>query len=899
MLTDGYITEANKATLFTDAYTPTLTAYAALESLVDSEARSIDLLTGKGSRGGFSLKVTDFRNTTYMEGYFTRLFGSQRTTIGRTRLTAGVGKSSDFTADWDVSPDIGTNGLLGTWYCGLETVTGTPDHAGNQIDNVTRSVFRSPCISHKANSAGVYPEITDHPTVWRGRIVRLFVTFEAAGELAGGAASARSVAHQIVGVLERVQFDGEHWVIECASIDKLLDREACKGLPTARVQQTIVAEAGLMATTDNVNHDGTTAPVLHLIQWDIAASAEVLFDVYIAPDTYSVDAFIDAVNAAIPSALDYDGNSFVGQLSLSLAGDTLSVLYRSAAAGSERNMMVEFGHLTNTGSTADCWERIVVLPYETVDVTGDEALDVTADTNYEAHVDAVTVVTVNGHQRKTIALSGGPEDSPAVDFSTAYGDHNLVVIESSAGRQLASVESADTVANTITVFFREPDMLHEASAESPIRVTKVVHFSSFDDGVNGPLGSGVLRLLLSTGEAGFNDATYDTLPEGIGIEWPNETPTASADTTASLIDIASFERAFADAAVFCDRIVDYFWKPFRLKDWLESRLAFFGFYLTIENGTLRARQGMTILQHQIDATLTKSEMVEAALSFGEDAGIRGVRFVTGRTDFGGTEYTRTFLLGSKADLDLQLLELRDPGVVTDDARLLLLSQNVLVEYSKEAWRYVADVDRALLDVEPGMVASVSDVGASDDSSFAGRGLPNPDGTRGLNAVRMLVLSADTDWEDGIRTRIELLSSKTKRGGYSASAWVSSFTNVGNAVLTCLANFFSPTADGVDASRFSVGDKVRLLQVNSPLAGDAALPDADFGGQSGLTILTISGNTITLTGTIDADWVSGTDPMVLIHDKYETGSQTATAQAWSYIGDSSGDIDDGGDTCFEW
>ena len=260
---------------------------------------------------------------------------------------------------------------------------------------------------------------------------------------------------------------------------------------------------------------------------------------------------------------------------------------------------------------------------------------------------------------------------------------------------------------------------------------------------------------------------------------------------------------------------------------------------------------------------------------------------------GHAVYTRTYVLGHKADQDLQILEHTDAGIITDAERLLRLSQNVLVEYAKEGWRYTLDVDRALLDVEPGMVVAVSDTGALDSTSFAGRGFPNPDGTRGLTEVRMLVLDAETEWGDGITTRLSLLHSKTKRGGYSASAWIVSHAGA-PSVLTCSANVFSPTEDGADASRFAVGDRVRVLAVN-PLTTE--------NGEQAFYITAINGNAITLSGAIDtaganAHFATG-EPLVLTHNKYETASQTATAQTWAHIGDSSGDIDDGGDSCFEW
>lgn len=899
---DGFITETNKSTLFTDAYTPTLTFFSALEAPEYNETRSIELLTGKGRRGGFSLKLTDFRNTTYMDGFFTWLFGSERGTISRVRIAQDIGKSSDFTADWNLAANIGTNGVAADYYCGLETVNGTPDHAGTQLDNVTRSKYLSPCISHKQNSTGVFPELTDHPTVWRGRLVHLYLTFVAAGELAGGAASARSSAHHIVGILEHVQWDGEHWVLQCDSIDKLLDRECCKGLATARVSRLVPAVVGgFLADIDgSVTGYNTDAPALRVSSWNDTAQEAYQYDVYIPEATYSVDEFIEQINAKFVAGFNSrEGVAWRGELSLALDGGILRLTYVTSAVAAEVQtctvfFMGEFNTANGILSIEDYWGQIVADTGIGVDVTTDLPA---ASTVYEALVTARTDTVLSGYggHAITVPLQAGPEDSSPSSFATQIGDKHVVCIESQSGRQFSRVISTDAANGTITLFHMGPDLgPHEGSEEHPIRITLVCWLSTLGNfGRFGPVGTGVMRLLLSTGESGFNDSTYDTLAEGIGIEWPHETPTASADTTASLLDLESFERAWADAAVYCDYIEDVLWKPFKFRPWLEARLAFFGYYLAVENGQLKARAGLTRLAHQQDASLTKSETIEGGVSFGQDAGVRGVRFVLGDLERGQPEYTRTFLLGNKADNDMQIREHVDRGVHTDLERLLLLAQNTLVEYGKEAWRYSMRVDRALLDVEPGMVISVSDIGSGDTSSFAGRGFPNPDGTRGLSAVRMLVLEAETDWQDGVTTTINLLHSKTKRGGYSASAWIVSHAG-SPSVLTCEANAFSPTADGVDTSRFTVGDKVLVVAVN---------PTTTENGSQAFTIAGISGNTITLSGAIDtaganAHFASG-EPLALIHNQYQTASQTTTAKAWAHIGDSSGDIGDGGDACYQW
>ena len=144
----------------------------------------------------------------------TRLFGSQRSTINRTRLTTSVGKHVGGAGhDWIVTSTAGFAAAPIDLYCGLETVRATTAHVATEFNDVTRSRWKSPTIAHRSNDVDVFPEVTDWPTVWRGRIVRLFATFMTSGELAGGAAAARSSAHQIVGILVSVAWSCDGWTL--------------------------------------------------------------------------------------------------------------------------------------------------------------------------------------------------------------------------------------------------------------------------------------------------------------------------------------------------------------------------------------------------------------------------------------------------------------------------------------------------------------------------------------------------------------------------------------------------------------------------------------------------------------------------------------------------------------
>src|SRR3990172_5150208 len=76
---DGLITEANKATLFTDGYTEALTVVGALANppVAQTQSRSIELLAGRGQSGGLEVSLVDVETTARPDGFLTWLFGGE------------------------------------------------------------------------------------------------------------------------------------------------------------------------------------------------------------------------------------------------------------------------------------------------------------------------------------------------------------------------------------------------------------------------------------------------------------------------------------------------------------------------------------------------------------------------------------------------------------------------------------------------------------------------------------------------------------------------------------------------------------------------------------------------------------------------------------------------------
>lgn len=927
---DGSITEANKAALFTDAYTPTLTFTAGLMPLKESFSRSIELLTGKGTTGGLQLEFTDWTSDTYPSGFFTWLFGGERSNIGRGTLAEDIEIDETawtLAAGWTL-PDGGFAASQ-TGYCRLETIVYTVQYnegSPTNVLDVTRSAFKSPSITHRVAPDGRYPVLTDHPTVWSGRIVTLYQTYmDGAGVLAstgGTPATARAAAKKFRGILRDVSWQQtekeDHWSIRCDGIDTLLKRKILRGAARAPVTNTIHVWAG---TPSNENpalpasYDATLAPVLWVELREMDAAAWIInawdYVVSITAGTYSREDFVLAVNDALEAGLvDHNdsGATWTGTLDVSLDGGELKFHYRTSASARWCVVHMVMGVNLRPTATGDYWRALGI--FAETDIGGeDRGLSVTVDhpaanTDYYLRIACTEagVVVMTPWLPTKVAIGHNTQGTT----STSFAIDDDVIISSSDGVTLAKVTArtapgAGTL-GTVTVAVQGSlpgnvdSFLHHGTFDEPVEIRSIFYYRT-----QANLYTAVLRLLLSTGSSGFNHATYDTEAEGIGIAFPHLTPSAGANSNDSLIDVSSFIRFFTEAEAYAYSTYDFIIEPEEMLEWLIKRMAFFGGYLVVTNGQLGARRGLTPMKSGSTVTVTRKELLPGRnVTTGQAPTVDGVTYRYNYS-YSREEFMRegTFLSGSTASEDAQNYhEYEDKGIRSYDDQIVSLGREVLAEFAGENWLWNFRVDRAIF-VEPSEVLTMADEGydkASNDAAI-GKGAPNIDGTRGHTGTRLMVLESTADHAEQT-TAIRAIQTRRNRSGFAASAWISSFTNVGAAVLTCEANVFRPAADGVDAGAFAAGDKVRIVRLNGTQTADAPTTSVQ-NGEVGLTIASIAGNAITLTGTLSGAYVSGTTPIALTLDKYETASQTTTAQAWCFVGDSSGDIDDGGDPAYEW
>ncbi len=931
---DGVATDA----LLTDAYTTTLTGIAALAPIDQAFPRSIELHTGKGSVGGFTIKLVDVRTPTYPDGWATWLFGADRSSIGRVRLAEDIDIDE---GTWTIASG-GTLPVVpgcascppveeppcvqeayGTAYIGLETIRYVNACVGGTYNSTTlltsRSAYHSPSLWHRRNPVNLhYPWITDHPTVWAGRIVTLYQTYvEGDGGLAGTTATARAVAHKWRGVLRDVFFDGEFWQLRCDGIDTLLRRKICRKTTEATVGNRITVDDARV--TDD---DGTLVAVggmvarIQLVDTDAAVGSQNFnYPIVVTAGHYSPETFVTAINNVLEDGiLDTDGgDTFEGTASLSLANGELRISYTTAsAAGDVRTFAFDMDadftptdDLDNRSrSTAEYWrafgladedaEMHLLTPRENppTSTTWERTLAVSTDTAVRFHV--------SPDARKILPLSSGLASSFAV------GD--AVAVVSDGGVTPCVVTKADATNNYLRVrriaaLSSVATLDHDGSQDSPIVVRRALYAPS-NEALAGPAtASSTLAVLLSTGLENFNHTDFDFLAEDHGVAFPHRSLEAGAAETESLIDVASFYTFFGEAEGYVDTIRDFIYEPVEAADWLTQRVGFLGGAVVVEDGRLKVKRLRALWSDSI-ADVTEDEILPGwRVATGEVAGVSAVSYKHGWS-YARDEFLRTQEYTSGGDQassnEQRRVEWEDKGIVVSPGndygtQLQELAVSSLTDYGVETWVLSGRTDRVHWELEPGQVVRFSDEGAGDTTSDPRRyhGLPNPDGTRGYTNVPMLVLSNTASPKDGT-SDLRLANLRAKRSGLSPSAWIATFTNAGAAVLTCTQNVFAPEGE-VDAARFAVGDRVSILAMNGTTAG-AAPPNAD---ESGFHITDISGNTITLNTTIHAGWVSGTTKMVLVHNLYQTASQTDNAKKYAHAGDTSGDVGDGGDDCFLW
>lgn len=898
---------------FSDGYTNGLTFLNLLQEPGSIVGKSIDPLSANSRDGGMSIQLVDEALyggsiTARLDGHFTWLFGYERSSILRTYLTADVPLHAGGAGhNWAVA-DSSAFPASGKLYRGLETVSYASKADATHFTTVTRAVNRSEESAHRGfvfGSQTVYPEVTDHPIEWAGRIVTLFQSYMGPdNSLAGGAAGARAAAKRFRGILREVVTEGKKVTISCDSIDKLLDRKLVRSAPRARLTTRVNVKNAHIWAGDPGDAADMTGAVMTVFQWDAAGNSES-WNVGVTSGFYTPEGLVNAINLVLnPLPVgQWNARSFYGQLTLVLGADGLLVTF-TADAGTPCRTQVLFDQALReeAGSTQEYWSA---MGFDSL--AGPDGVilnDGFGTSEYSVVVPRSTVVFWDfgrGEITKVLQLAQGPDDSPASEFTTAWGQ-DIVVLESSVGMFYARVVDVSIANNTIELthandlglFVMPNEDLIASTADHPVFVRRVYLQNT---GPNA-LKKSAMQLMLSTGLANFNDPTYDLLPEGVGAAIPNRTLTAGIANSEGFVDVEAWERFWTESEIYVQEpIFDVIIEPMSLREWLTRRVAFFNGHIIVDNGAISVRKGLGAARHESRELKFKQESGEGRRDSTHKGYARGLHYFWEYDTLTQTFKKEAYFSFShpRAKAEDKWLERQDYGVRATLDQIRQLASEALSELSTPGPIITVQANRLLTDIEPGKGLLFSDEGADEASQGfrAHRGLPNRYGTRGHSQTPTLVLGVRG--KPGLGMQLTLLEGAGKRGGYSPTAWIISFAAdtpaVGQCRLTCTAQRFSPTSDGADVTRFQVGEKVMLIRMSAPTGASR--------GSGGHTILAINAGANTIDLQNNPAGVTSGQTLILVHQGFGA-TQPASAKVWAGIGDSSGDIEDVvTELCYKW
>ena len=395
-------------------------------------------------------------------------------------------------------------------------------------------------------------------------------------------------------------------------------------------------------------------------------------------------------------------------------------------------------------------------------------------------------------------------------------------------------------------------------------------------------------LFLSTGDAGYNDATYDPLAYGLGLNIPATLLGTTFKTSCDAVVGAD-----SDAAMWLT-------KPMKLIDVIEGDLILSGMHLIFRNGVMSFDQWKTPDATHATVALTEANKASPA---GTDMQERSSTLLD--SSWARPIVKIEFDYDPIADKFAQPLTLEDAdavdsiggSTVTIHARNFGQGQSAadamtaaipeffarwLPMMSRPIIRITRSIDPRFYEGHaPGEIAIVTDAFARDPATGL-RGVSarpgmvlshryNPGGevpggggrssvTPPQGEVELLVLADNrgTIWSPAAEVD-ETMST----GGYSAGY------NSGTLALRVYDSKHSEAAEPVDAANFATGDKIRIVEVDPVGAPDTW----------SRTVASVSGSDIILTAALAAPAWSATKRYRITSDVYTTAVGLQQADAY--------------------
>lgn len=785
-----------------------------------------------------------------MAGTLLSLFAQQRSDRNVAYVTADVdydtaGTGSVFTVD-----DTTGWASTGFAYWGRETIYYPAKAAttlGTAGSKATRGLFSlgytDTEFSYKSGSYGQGPEeISDHPTLWYGRYVRVFASLVGTqGHCFDSTYLATTYTREVFrGVIRAEPLPNQswqQWEIPLRSIDYILDTEVVGR-----------SRKGQLAVGSLDPFNGSVSPMFgaryyvtepyNTLRWtveDLTAAGPVTdYEVTISDGYYDLADLNNAVSTATAAAMS-GGGLHTGRLQIvapsALAnGQTpsINVFFENTSANDYQVRII--------GSKVLYDGSLGVGVYSLLSLLGDEFVTIASyveagDVTFCAYTLGTGRLAILTPEASRIPIRFAPLEldrpAPQAPGYAKIGEDEIVYYDS-----VDAIGSVGTPLYELTGVIRGQFGTIAETIELPLTTqgaqdfgtTEVIFGAGFD---NVSLFDAILQLSVSTG-AGHH-GTYDTIGQ------------AAPPLNPYHFDTARFE-ALRERPAY-EHTLRYFQsKPMKLREMIQKWLQPLGLFCharTIADGTYRIT---------IDEVRPPLEG-EAVTEVGHSA----ISMTSG--DFQATIGNLVNQIEVKSLWDAAKEEPRsvDPSVFTDEDSIRKYGQKGTIKWTLQGYPWSIGVAEAqaiswafrtfarfgrpyrLLSVDTDRLGWIVKPGMTVRITMAG--IPNAQGSRGYTERDMVCVSADyTYWPgtggtQGARLLLED-STYVRHSSYCPSASVASRSG---SVYTLNAADYSYI--GTDIEHFEVGDEVFVYD-----AGNYAATATQG------TVDAISGVTMTLSGT---------------------------------------------------
>jgi hypothetical protein len=333
----------------------------------------------------------------------------------------------------------------------------------------------------------------------------------------------------------------------------------------------------------------------------------------------------------------------------------------------------------------------------------------------------------------------------------------------------------------------------------------------------GQAGKLLLQLMLSTGEAAYNEATYDVYGAGMGLGIPYYQ-----------IDVGSFESLDTPFEFLAD-------KPTPFREILEEILTVYNRHVVIDNGQI------ALTRPGFDSTATEDIITLDETTKAEEPGAPGITPVSygtaGIINHVVLSYTSLrVLLQNKwmagpgierSELFFQVedqtsisrfssrrtLEIKARGITDAAAVAEYIVKPILRYFAEPSGIIRRTINHRMFHLLPGDAVALTDNYVTDPATL----------TRGISGMPCWVKSIDCDYATG-RGEIELYflpGHPARYGKLAPSALMTSY-DAGTKTATFSAHAFSRTTDSVDVANFTAGDEVQFVEMSPATVGSPSV-----------------------------------------------------------------------------